>query len=213
MLVLSKKIIQSYPDGFQSFMVIGRRGIGKSSYSLRALHDALVDMGYDDETSWNMSLDSIKFKISDVCSYLLNAVNSDDKKIALVWDDLRVFASGSQYQLQMKLVNKLIGLLDTVRTAVSILILTCPSPKGLLSVLQSYDDYLIKIRHCERGGYYREATGYLWTTLPSGQRRIYTKFRDSYNCRLPNWVYDEYMVQRKQALRDALVGIDQLINE
>jgi hypothetical protein len=209
MLVLTKKIVQSYPDSFTSFMVIGKRGIGKSAYSLRALHDAYVILGYSDKEAWDKALDSLKFSIPDVVRYLKHCVDTDEKEVCLIWDDTRVFASGSQYHLQMKMVNKLIGLLDTVRTAICCLILTCPSPKGLLSILKTYDDYLVKIKHSDRGGYYRVATGYIWTTLPAGQRRIYTKFRDNFSCYLPVDVYNRYMGIRKQALADVLIELEQ----
>lgn len=208
MLVLTKKIVQSYPDSFTSFMVVGKRGIGKSTYCLRSLHDAYVVLGYSDKDAWEKALDSLKFSIPDVVKYLKHCVDTDEKEICLIWDDTRVFASGTQYHLQMRMVSKLVGLLDTVRTAVSCLILTCPSPKGLLSVLQTYDDYLVKIKHCDRGGYYRIATGYIWTTLPSGQRRIYTKFRDEFNCYLPKKIYNRYMLTRKKALSDVLIELE-----
>ena len=204
MLVLTKKMMAAYPNSFVSFMVVGRRGIGKSVYSLLAVHDAYVNLGYDEKEAWDLALNSIKFSIADVVSYLEEATINDTKHLCLIWDDVRVHASGSSYHLNMKLVSKLTGVLDTVRTVLNCLILTCPSPKGLLSVLQSYDDYLVKIRYSDRGGWYRESTGYLWSTLPSGQKRIYTKFKDKYLCYLPNEIYNRYMVVRKKALKDAL---------
>jgi len=212
-LVLTKKIYQSYPQGFCSFSVLGRRGIGKSSYSLRALHDCFVMMGYSDNQAWREALSCLKFKIVDVVAYLKDAVDRDEKKVALIWDDARIFAGGSQYFLQMKMVNKLTGMLDAIRTAISCLILTCPSQQGLLSILKFYDDFMVKIKYSESGGFNRVATGYLWTTLPSNQRRVYTKFRDSFSCRLPNWVYEDYMVKRKSALKEILVELEETVKE
>lgn len=204
MLVLTKKILAATPDGFCSFMVCGRRGIGKSVYSVIAVYGVYRELGYSESEAWRLALNSIKFSIKEVVEYLEEATNNNIKHLALVWDDVRVHAGGSSYHLNMKLVSRLVGVLDTVRTALNCLILTCPSPKGLLSVLQSYDDYLIKIRYAEKGGWYRQSTGYLWSTLPSGKKVIYKKFVDTYMCRLPNVIYAQYMDVRKQALKDAL---------
>lgn len=211
--ILTKKIFQSYPNSFTAFNICGRRGIGKSSYSLWALHDAFVLMGYTHNQAWREALGCLKFKLVDVVAYLKDAVDNDEKKVCLIWDDARVHASGGQYFIQTKMVIKLGGLMDTIRTAVSCLILTMPSPKGLLGVLKNYDDYLVKIKYAESGGFNRVATGYLWTTLPAGQRRIYTKFHDKYSCRLPNWVYEKYMIERKNALKDVLADLEQEVKE
>jgi hypothetical protein len=208
MLILTKKILQSYPNGFNSFLITGRRGIGKSSYSLRSLHDALVEMGMSNIRAWDTALKSLKFTIPEVIAYLKEAVDADEKKVCLIWDDTRIFASGTQYHLNMKLVYKLSGMLDSIRTAVCNLVMTCPSTSGLLGVLKSYDDYLCKIHFSHEGGFARISKGYLWSSLPSGQKRIYLKFVDSFNCRLPNWIYEKYMIQRKNALKDILVDLE-----
>lgn len=210
-LILGKKIYSSYPDGFNSFMITGKRGIGKSVYAMKSLHEALIRLGYNSDDAWEIVLESIQFDIPSVVKYLQEAVRKKEKKVALIWDDTRVFASGSQYFLQMKMVNKLSGLMDTIRTAVSNVLLTCPSSKGLLSVLTSYDDYLIKIKYSDRGGWYRVAKGYLWSVLPSGSKRIYKKFYDDYSCYLPEAVFKRYSVMREDALKTVLKDLDQIM--
>ena len=64
-----------------------------------------------------------------------------------------------------------------------------------------------------RSGNYRMAKGYKWSTSPSGQRRVYKKFRDNYNCRLPNWVYELYMKRRKQITFDAIYNLDKIVKK
>jgi len=81
------------------------------------------------------------------------------KSPIMIWDDLRVHASGSIYHSDPKLVAALIGLLDTVRTVLNSLVLTPPSADNLLGFLKSYDDHLIRITYSERGGSYRIAKG------------------------------------------------------
>ena len=213
MLVLTKKILQAYPNGFNSFIITGKRGIGKSSYSLKALHDVNIDMGMSNIAAWDASLMSLKFTIPEIITYLKTAVDSDEKRVCLIWDDTRIFASGMKYHLNMKLIDKLSGLLDYIRTSLCTLIMTCPSTSGLLGVLKSYDDFLVKIHYSNDGGFNRVSKGYLWNTLPSGQKRVYHKFTDTYNCRLPNWVYKRYMTQRQAAFKTILVDVEHIVKE
>ena len=211
MLILTKKIFNAHKGtSFNSFFVTGKRSIGKSSYSLRALQGAFVELGHTENESWRLALGSLKFSIKDVCNYLEEAIEKDERKLCLIWDDTRIYGSGAMYHMNVKLVSQLIGLLDTIRTSVSNLIMTAPSSKGMLTVLQHYEDYLIKIRYSERGSDYRTASGYIKTFIPSGQKRIYLKFRDEYPVRLPGWVYDTYMKDRKQALAIILKKLKKL---
>lgn len=211
-LILGKKIYGNYPHSFGSYMIVGKRGIGKTVFAMKSLFEALLRLGYSKDEAWEIVLESVRFDIPSVVSYLQEAVDTGEKKVALIWDDARVFASGSQYFLQMKMVNKLSGLMDTIRTAVCNVILTCPSSQGLLKFLTSYDDFLIKINYdSERGGTYRIAKAYLWSVLPAGQKRIYKKWFDFYSCYLPKAVYDRYQVMRENALKTILSDIDTIM--
>lgn len=210
MLVLTKRLLAADPDTFFSIMVTGKRSIGKTAYSLYGTHDFYVERGETDNSSWRMALDSLKFSIPDVIDFIQDALNREIKKPILIWDDCRVYAAGSQYQLNMRRVAKLAGLMDVIRTCVSNLILTCPSSSGLLGILKSYDDYFAKIHYSQKGGYYREAKGYLWSSLPSGKRLIYHKYDDSYSCYLPTWVYNQYMKSRRVAMQELLKDIKKL---
>lgn len=204
MLILTKRMLQADPKTFFSIMVTGKRSIGKTSYSLIGSKDFFVERGATENDGWRMALDSLKFSIDDVIDFLDDARKKDIKKPILIWDDLRVHASGSQYRLDQKRVARLASLMDFIRTCVSNVIMICPSSSGLLGVFKSYDDYFAKIHYSEKGGYYRVALGYVWSTIPSGKRLVYSKFRDNYSCYLPSWVYSKYMSARKHAF-DGLI--------
>jgi len=210
MLILTKRMLGADPATFFSIMITGRRSIGKTSYSLKGTHDFFIERGETDNNAWRMSLDSLKFSITDVVDFIQDALNQEIKKPVLIWDDCRVYAAGSQYQLNMKRVAKLAGLMDVIRTCISNVILTCPSSSGLLGILKSYDDYFAKIHHTKEGGYNREAHGYVWSSLPSGKRLIYRKYVDKYSCYLPQWVYDKYMKSRMDAMKELLKDINKL---
>jgi hypothetical protein len=106
--------------------------------------------------------------------------------------------------------------MDVIRSALCTVILTCPSDKGLLGILTSYDQYQIRISYSidnPGGTWMRTAKGYIWNTLPSGQKRIYKKYIDEYSCYLPNDVYEKYAKIRMDALKGILVDIDKLLKE
>ena len=210
MLVLTKKMLGADPATFFSIMITGRRSIGKTSYSLHAIKDFFVERGATENNGWRLALDSLKFGIPEVIDFLKDARTNNIKKPVLLWDDVRVHAAGNQYQLNMKRVAKLASLMDVVRTCVSNVILTCPSSSGLLGLLKSYDDYFAKVHHTEKGGYNRVAYGYLWSTIPSGKRLVYSKYKDSFSCYLPQWVYDKYTFSRNKAVDSLIKEVEDL---
>ena len=172
-----------------------------------------MKLGFSNNEAWDKSLECLKFSIKDVILYLSEAVDDDVRKLSLIWDDVGIHASGSKYFLNMKLVDQLKGVMDSVRTATVSLILTAPSTAGLLSMLKNYDDFMVKINYSDRGGFYRCGHGYLWNTLPSGQKRVYKKFIDEFSCYLPKKIYDRYVVLRKDALRNVLGKLKETIEE
>ena len=215
-LILTKKIytaINNPTATFLSCIVLGERGIGKSSYCLKGIHAVFVEMGMSDNEAWRATLRCLHFKIKDVINFLSSAVKDKRLENVLFWDDVGIHASGSKYFLQMKMVDKLKGVMDAVRTSVKCVLMTTPTTKGLLGILKNYDAFQVKIYHSPRGGFYRIARGYKWSTIPSGKRLIYLKFEDRYNCYLPKWVYDLYMEKRRDALEDVLTKISDTIDE
>jgi len=203
--ILGRKIYHAVKtEGFFSGLISGPRSIGKSSYALKSLHYALVSLGYSDEYAWEICLKSIKFKLIDVVNFLEHAAMKDTRAPCLIWDDVRISGSGIVYFTNPRLVKRLISVLDTVRTSLASLILTAPSSEGLLGALKSYDDYIIKVGHSQDGGWYRDGKAYIIRTLPSGSKRVYRSFKDTFSCYLPNDVYKKYNAMRKSALRDAI---------
>lgn len=202
-LLTGDLILKEHPYGFKSFIVVGNRGIGKSTYALIVSYEIYRQLGHTKEDAWRQALQSCKFSMSEVVRYLKSSAVSKEPRPVMVWDDLGVHASGTKYFLNMKQVDNLKAMLDTIRTAISGLIMTCPTTHGLLSMLNKYDDYKIVI-HKGKGARQRIAKAYLWSTLPSGKRFISKAYFDNYNCWLPDWVFNQYMKHRKDALLKTL---------
>lgn len=207
-LITAKKIVKGHPYQFKAFLVVGDRGIGKSTYGLRVAREVFFQMGYSEEAAWEEALNCCKFRIQEVIKFLKESTLSDNPKPLLMWDDIGIHASGSKYFLNMKMVDKLKATLDTIRTAISGLIMTCPTDKGLLGMITSYDDYKLIVNFHSRGGMYRYVTAYKWKTLPSGKRIIQTQYHDVYNCYIPDKYFKRYMDMRKTALKETLDQLD-----
>ena len=230
-LILGKRIFETIKNHrFTSFIILGDRDIGKSTYALKGLYEAFLRLGYEDRldditysikelekkdmnpSAWWMALSCIKFKIPEVTSYLKEGTQlyraTRDKKPALVWDDLRKYAGGIQYFLNKELYNEISGLLDTIKIPINVFIGTCPNMEGVMSIIQGFDTYQINLGYSPVGGDYRIAKCYLWKTSPMGQRTLYPKFHDTFFCRLPNRVWMVYEDWRISASEDSIKGVE-----
>lgn len=217
-LILGKMIATAIKNNkFLSIIVLGDRNIGKSTYTIKALYEAfmiLADDPYAEDECWQKALDCIKFKISEVTDYLKEGTaqykKDKTKKPALVWDDMRKYASGTQYFIDKELYNEISGLLDTIKIPINVFIGTCPSMKGVMGILQDYDSYQINLGYSQRGGDYRLAKGFLWKTSPKGQRAIYPKFRDTFFYRLPNKIWNKYEKERIEISEQSLSALEKI---
>lgn len=217
-LVLGRKIYETIKNNrFSSFIVLGDRDIGKSTYALKSLFEAFILLGDKPDLAWTKALSCIKFSIPAVTSYLKEGIRNYKldhiKTPALIWDDLRKYASGQEYVLNRKLYKEITGLLDTIKIPLNVFIGTCPSMKGVMGILQDYDSYQVKVEYSTRGGNYRVAKGYLWKTSPKGQRAIYPKFRDTFLCWLPTTIWKQYELDRIQASEKSIMAVEQIIEE
>ena len=213
-LELSKRIIGAHnTNGFCGATVTGRRGVGKSSYSLRVAYEIYVHLGYTPNNAWRKALSVLKFEIKDVIDFLKASAQAPEQEYLLVWDDVGCFASSSMYFTDFHLVQSLKSVMDTIRTSCNGLILTTPGQSGMLGLLKQYDDLLIEVRHTARGGSYRSAYAYQFRTLPSGKRLCKKKFVDAFSVRLPTWVYIEYNQMRKDANIRGVQHLEEIIKK
>ena len=211
-MYLSKMIASTIRNkGFRSFMIIGDRNIGKSTYALVALHEAFLILGDDEITAWTKALSCIKFNVDAVTSYLNKGVEmyeTDKTKLpALCWDDLRKYASALTFFSNRELYGEISGLLDTIKIPLNVFIGTCPSVQGIMNIIRSYDGYQINIGYSKKSGRYRDAKCYLWKTSPMGQKTLYPKWVDTFFCRLPNWVWKDYELDRVAASKQSIAAV------
>jgi len=206
--ILAKRIIKAHPHGFIGAVIEGKRAVGKSSYAIKVMKNVYQELyDLDDTASYNYALDHIIFTMDDIVRTLSEARRKHEMIPVVCWDDAGVHGSNLQWFINMRGVQELKAITDTVRSAVTGMLLTCPDRQGLAKVLRGYDDYLVNISVVE-GRHRRSARGYNVYKLPSGLKRVYRNFDDRYSCYLPKWVYDKYMIQRHKFLDEALAAVE-----
>jgi len=203
--VLSEKIKQSAKDkSFEGAIIYGKQRVGKSSYALQTMYDIYGD--------WNKVLYRIFFKLGDLLDFLkdvhLNKKNVD----CILWDDAGVYGSSGLWFSNRRMAEYLQNLMDVVGVRLNGFLLTTPNPENLLKALRSYEFYRIKcVKHNQ---YYRRmAKGYQSILFPSGKLITPKKFRDYYDVRLPDDVYEEYKEVRESYLDDAMENLEDYIVE
>ena len=210
-LVLARKILKAHQsNGFCGAVVYGLRGIGKSSYSLKVLKEVFMTLdGVDEKEAYDRALKATKYRMLDIIKFIKSHANGGRVAPSLIIDDAGVGLSRYRWWVEPKLILRLQSVLDTVRSGVSSILMTCPSPKSVLGFVKRYDDFYVKIIKVS-GEWRRKAIGYQQTTLPSGKTIVYKRFEDSFTCYLPNKVYKKYIKLRQSYLQDALAKLERI---
>ena len=191
-------------NGFISAFTKGERGIGKSGYDLKNMALAYYKNpreNLSETRAWNKALDSLIFTPEQLSSKV--SYNIEHEIIDLAWciDDASVHFSSYIFFINVYQAALLNATFDTIRTVVRALLLNAPTKARLLKVLKNYDDYEITLYRMN-GDYQRKAVAIKWYSLPDGKRKYRKEFEDYFSCHLPNWVYDKYMIMRKNYLKE-----------
>jgi len=215
---LVKRIIdRNRKTSFLGATISGERGSGKSMYAYKVM--ALIyyrlngfDKTDDEEEAYDIALDHMIFEMDDLISLIQCNIEKDYITPVLTLDDATVHFCSYKYYTNLKEVIYLHGLFDTIRTAVSSVLMTTPNTKLLLSFLRQYDDYKIKIIHRD-DKWSRFARCYRWNYLPDEKKyHIYIPFQDNFSCYVRDDYYQKYMVKRKQALKNMSDKMAEMLN-
>ena len=209
-LTLAYRILHKYPNGFIGAIIEGERGYGKSSYAIKVMAQVYKSLyGLSDDDAWNMALDNIIFSMDELAKAITRNIDTDI--VTPVWclDDATVHFSSYKFFTNLYEVIQIHGMFDTIRTAVTGLLLTCPKRDLLLAALRNYDDFKVEI--IMNDGWQRIARGYKIKTTPVGQRRIYKNYEDNYSCYLPDDVYQKYMEKRKFYLKETNDALQKIL--
>jgi len=207
------RIVLRHPDGFIGYQIQGERGMGKSMYAYKVMakvYQTLYEL--DEYDAYFKALDYMIFSPSDLINLIEHNIAADKITPVICLDDATVHFNSYKFFVDLHEVILLKGMFDTIRTAITGLLMTCPNRKQLLSFLRAYDDYKIEIKkapgaNANNGQYNRYARCYHFMYYPDERKyKVVVPFQDKYSVYVPgnkddiSSPYGAYMVKRKKYL-------------
>jgi len=188
---------------FMSCITKAERGYGKSMYNLMSIAYVYYLLGHDEEESWDKALSCFIFTPEQLITRIRDAINKDYLIPFLCIDDAAVHFNNKLWFINLYTATLLEATFDTIREAVTCLLINCPSKKRLMGSLKNYDDYETTIYIAKEGGYQRKAVCINWYSLPDGHRKYRKVWDDDFSCYVPDYVYnDKYHPMRRKYLKD-----------
>lgn len=184
-------------------IIFGGQRVGKTSYALQILYDIYQD--------WDITLGLCFFRLEDIIGFLRDRIKLKMTIPALLWDDTGVHGNKMLFYTQRTMAEYLQNLFDVIGTITQGILMTTPNPENLLKAIRGYEFHRIKIIKAN-SNYRRMAKGYKNILLPSGTRRIRRDFEDTFDVRIPNDVYKDYIITRNSYLDSALDNLDEILN-
>jgi len=209
------KILRRHPNGFAGFVVVGERGMGKSTYAYKVMAKIyqLVDE-LDEYDAYRKALDHIIFQPKDLINLIEHNISKDFITPVICLDDATVHFNSYKFFVDLHEVILLKGMFDTIRTAITGLIMTCPTGRNLLKFLKDYDDYKIQVMLDPDNGnsWNRLARCYRFNYYPDDRKyRVWVDYQDHYSCYIPNEPYGWYISKRKKYLEMINTKMKELI--
>jgi len=200
---LVHRIIKRHPNGFIGGVIQGERGKGKSMYAYKVMAKTYMELeGFTSESeAYAMALNHMIFSPRDLIELIKNNIKNDYITPVICLDDATVHFSSYKFFVDLYEVILLKGMFDTIRTALTGLLMTCPSRRLLLSFLRDYDDFKISILTTDSGYWQRIARCYQFNWYPDDRKyKVIVPFQDKYSCYVPDEYFDPYMDKRKKYL-------------
>lgn len=200
------KILRRHPNGFAGFVVVGERGMGKSTYAYKVMAKIYQQVeGLDEFAAYRKALNHIIFQPIDLINLIENNIHKDYITPVICLDDATVHFNSYKFFIDLHEVILLKGMFDTIRTAITGLIMTCPTRRNLLKFLKDYDDYKIQIMHDSSNSANRKwdrlARCYRFNYYPDDCKyRVWVDYQDHYSCYIPKEPYEWYITKRKKYL-------------
>ncbi len=216
-VVLARQTVEE--NGFQAFILIGGKGHGKSTYSLKTV--AFYFMLYEGlpcGEAYLEALDRLAFTASELVEKL------ERYNDFIIWDDAGVH--GSTYlwfdNAGQEYLRALADWYDVARTDLSVLIMSTPTKKKLPPIIRTDPEALL-VRVRKSGVRQIDAIGKVKVSLARAARNIEPLFsdrtfreevyRDYFTVWLPTQVYKYYNVIRKSYSTRARQRLRQVIEK
>ncbi len=143
-LWLGSKIIEAYKtNGFESAIVFGKQGVGKTTYALKVAKEVYQRLGHEPHEAWEFALDSLFFELKDALR-LMKIFRENDRTIpVIIFDDAGLWLQ--KYKWQREDLMKFYEVYNIIRNIVSGLIFTTPSPNDITFYVREKGWKLVKI--------------------------------------------------------------------
>jgi len=195
---------------FMSVITKAERGYGKSMYNLMSIAYVYYHLGKTESEAWDNALNCFIFTPEQLQTRVHDAIKDDIIIPFLCIDDAAVHFNNKLWFVNLYTSMMLDALFDTIREAVTCLLINAPSKKRLMGSLRNYDDFETTIYIGDNGGYTRKAVCINWYSLPDGHRKYRKVWDDEFSCFVPNWVYEKYRPMRRKYLSDVTDKLDEL---
>jgi len=210
---LVERILKRHPNGFIGGVVQGERGQGKSMYAYKVMAKVYMLLNdLNEEEAYAMALNHMIFDPSDLISLIKHNVKHDIITPVICLDDATVHFNSYKFFTDLHEVILLKGMFDTIRTALTGLLLTCPSRRLLLSFLRDYDDFKISIIQAPGNMHDKFARCYQFNWYPDDRKyRVIVPFQDRYSRYVPDPYYQPYIAKRKLYLEKVNTKLEELM--
>ncbi|QGA69604.1 hypothetical protein GFS33_00105 [Sulfolobus sp. E11-6] len=217
LLWLAQKIVSAYKNvGFVSAVIFGKQGSGKTTYAFKVARDVfykLYNLQTKDE-AWQYVRTSYFFELPEALMKIQDAIDNDYRIPLIIFDDAGIWLSKYVwYEDYMKAFYKIYAL---IRTRVSAVIFTTPSPEDIAFFLREKGWYQIKISMINRKDMIARATLYAkdFARNTKGEivTQVKTKALDMFKVDIPNNIYEEYMQKRRETERKLLAELKQILS-
>lgn len=216
-LWLAQKIVSAYHNtGFVSAVIFGRQGSGKTTYAFKVARDVFWKLNNleNKDDAWQYVRESYFFELPDALTKIQDAIDNDYRIPLIIFDDAGIWLSKYVwYEDYMKTFYKLYAL---IRTRVSAVVFTTPSPEDLAFYLREKGWYQIRVTMVNRKKMIARATLYSKDFGRNSKGEIVTQVKrkalDEYKAQLPNDIYDEYMRRRRETERKLLDELKKILS-
>ncbi len=206
--ILAGWMLRAYKTGgFNSIIVYGKQGAGKSIYAIKVTYDMLrrLEAVPASETTRYVFKRYMVFSAAQFIGKIKSARGA--RLPAIIWDDAGVHGGSYIFFTDVFLAKALGDLFRVARTRVSNIIFTTPSPRDLLKPFRSYDTIIVYVH--EMDDVWSRAHIYQMRLLPSGDVRITKRAMEDFKRRLRT--YDDYIRVRDRYVDEAIEALEELM--
>lgn len=216
-LALARKIVRNYErDDFSLIIIHGNLRIGKSTYAIKSMEQALQYLGL---LKGKMTPEVLKWIMGWETEEVVDTwMMVEERQPGYIWDDAGYWLHSMNWNDPLMITVQ--QYFNVVGTDYNTIMLTTPSPKWVLSKIANMPEmYRIKITKRTGGQgdsdfikFARKARGYQkWESPDLKKGGVNIKLRDNFSCKMEADLYAWYKpVRDNYAKRAKLAIIEQL---